>query len=242
MLTRGDPGKAFVHSSCGDRRCCNPAHLELGRPGHRGPPAYETRGSLAEALLAQLDRAGGPTSCWLWTGRVTAQGYGELTVGPGRQRLAHRVAWQLARGDPAGGIVRHRCRRRRCCNPAHLRLVAVRADARRAPDSPVATSRPSTPGPLGAIGGVVEEYRPAWHADAACRTHPPQWWYPRRGQSLARAREICATCAVRVTCLEYALEHREEFGIWGGLSENQRRRLIAKAVPAAPAPLWAASA
>jgi hypothetical protein len=49
--------------------------------------------------------------------------------------------------------------------------------------------------------------------------------FPEKGGSTASAKKVCFSCEVRQTCLEYALEHDERFGIWGGLSERQRRRL-----------------
>lgn len=70
--------------------------------------------------------------------------------------------------------------------------------------------------------------RPDWMADAACRGMDVTNWYPSRGDShsgsTAEARAICARCPVRAECLNHALSTpREHFGIWGGLSERQRR-------------------
>ena len=73
-----------------------------------------------------------------------------------------------------------------------------------------------------------------WQRDAACRGPesvlfvPPNAAEPRpeRDAREARAKGICAVCAVRVECLEYALDIREPHGIWGGLNEVERRTLI----------------
>ena len=66
---------------------------------------------------------------------------------------------------------------------------------------------------------------PAWMQRGACvGATDPDLWYPERGQSPKRAKRICASCQVREDCLAWALEH-EGFGIWGGLSPNERRRL-----------------
>ncbi|MDX6335165.1 MAG: WhiB family transcriptional regulator, redox-sensing transcriptional regulator, partial [Streptosporangiaceae bacterium] len=51
-----------------------------------------------------------------------------------------------------------------------------------------------------------------------------------KGGSTREAKKVCRGCEVRVECLEYALEHDERFGIWGGLSERERRRMKREAV------------
>jgi WhiB family redox-sensing transcriptional regulator len=76
---------------------------------------------------------------------------------------------------------------------------------------------------------VNRTFDPAeWQQDAACRNHPTSLFYPPHGVSHAQvdaARAICATCSVQEECLTYALDNKEIFGIWGGLSERQRRRI-----------------
>lgn len=55
----------------------------------------------------------------------------------------------------------------------------------------------------------------------------PDLWHPSAGQTVAReALDTCDRCPVRQDCLEWALENRERYGIWGGLSERARRRLL----------------
>jgi WhiB family redox-sensing transcriptional regulator len=49
-----------------------------------------------------------------------------------------------------------------------------------------------------------------------------------RMQRLVRAKRVCARCPVRELCRSYALENEEEFGVWGGLSEIERKHLIAE--------------
>ena len=66
----------------------------------------------------------------------------------------------------------------------------------------------------------------AWMADGNCRMYPPATFFPSDGAGVDRARRICATCAVADQCLEYALEHRIEHGVWGGCSERERRRIL----------------
>lgn len=67
---------------------------------------------------------------------------------------------------------------------------------------------------------------PAWHIDTPCSQADADAWFPEKGESTANAKRICAGCDVRTTCLEWALEHNEKFGVWGGLSELERRRLL----------------
>lgn len=58
-----------------------------------------------------------------------------------------------------------------------------------------------------------------------CKGTDPDLFYPERGESTRRAKEVCRDCAVREPCLETGLEGGEKFGIWGGLSERERRRI-----------------
>jgi WhiB family redox-sensing transcriptional regulator len=64
-----------------------------------------------------------------------------------------------------------------------------------------------------------------WQRDAACRENPDADFFPERGASTAEARAVCARCLVRHECLEYALRIGTKHGIWGGLSERERRRI-----------------
>jgi WhiB family redox-sensing transcriptional regulator len=66
---------------------------------------------------------------------------------------------------------------------------------------------------------------PAWHADAVCRQIGGDEWFPNKGESPREAKKICATCPVSAECLQYALDNDERFGIWGGVTERDRRKL-----------------
>jgi len=70
----------------------------------------------------------------------------------------------------------------------------------------------------------------AWQARALCAQTDPEAFFPEKGGSTREAKRVCLSCEVRVECLEYALEQDERFGIWGGLSERERRRLKRRAV------------
>jgi WhiB family redox-sensing transcriptional regulator len=65
----------------------------------------------------------------------------------------------------------------------------------------------------------------AWQTDALCAQTDPEAFFPEKGGSTRDAKRICTGCSVRAQCLEYALENDERFGIWGGLSERERRKL-----------------
>ena len=65
----------------------------------------------------------------------------------------------------------------------------------------------------------------SWQERALCAQTDPEAFFPEKGGSTREAKRVCLSCDVRAECLEYALEHDERFGIWGGLSERERRRL-----------------
>ena len=76
----------------------------------------------------------------------------------------------------------------------------------------------------------VEDDSPlAWQVDALCAQTDPEAFFPEKGGSTRDAKRVCTTCDVRSQCLEYALQNDERFGIWGGLSERERRRLRRRA-------------
>ena len=64
-----------------------------------------------------------------------------------------------------------------------------------------------------------------WQSRANCMGVDPDLFFPERGASTREAKEVCRGCVVRDNCLEYALDSGEKFGIWGGMSERERRRL-----------------
>ena len=76
-----------------------------------------------------------------------------------------------------------------------------------------------------AVGGGVLGVVGEWQDEANCLGVDPDLFFPERGASTREAKEICRGCVVRPDCLEFALVNGEKFGIWGGLSERERRRL-----------------
>ncbi len=65
----------------------------------------------------------------------------------------------------------------------------------------------------------------SWQMFANCLGVDPDLFFPERGASTKEAKAVCQGCVVREDCLEYALQNGEKFGIWGGLSERERRRI-----------------
>jgi WhiB family transcriptional regulator, redox-sensing transcriptional regulator len=88
-----------------------------------------------------------------------------------------------------------------------------------------AAQRPRLRPPFAAGDGRV-----SWRELAACRTVDPEFFFPIGKTGLAigeiqRAKSICASCPVRERCLTFALDSHQDFGIWGGLDEEERRLL-----------------
>ena len=69
-----------------------------------------------------------------------------------------------------------------------------------------------------------------WREQALCaQADTGDVFFPEKGSSTADAKAICRRCPVTTDCLEYALANDERFGVWGGLSERERRRLVGEA-------------
>ena len=84
-----------------------------------------------------------------------------------------------------------------------------------------------------ASGGLTELLgvggSPGWWFAGLCAQTDPEVFFPEKGGSVREAKAVCAGCPVRAQCLEHALAHDERFGVWGGTSEPERRRLKATA-------------
>jgi WhiB family transcriptional regulator, redox-sensing transcriptional regulator len=93
-------------------------------------------------------------------------------------------------------------------------------------DRPVAGVAPVLP----LFGDPADDPAMGWQERALCAQTDPEAFFPEKGGSTREAKKVCTGCEVRVECLEYALEHDERFGIWGGLSERERRKLKRRVV------------
>jgi WhiB family redox-sensing transcriptional regulator len=78
-------------------------------------------------------------------------------------------------------------------------------------------------------GFGIDTEEQSWHERALCAETDPEAFFPEKGGSTREAKKICTGCEVRAECLEFALANDERFGIWGGLSERERRRLRRRA-------------
>ena len=75
--------------------------------------------------------------------------------------------------------------------------------------------------------GLFDLLRPQpWMDQALCREVDPDLWFPDKGANAKPAVAICQLCPVAAECLDYALTNRERFGVWGGVTERPRRKLL----------------
>lgn len=65
----------------------------------------------------------------------------------------------------------------------------------------------------------------SWMSRGRCAETDPEAFFPERDQSCAEAQAVCRRCPVRARCLDYALDTGQPYGVWGGLTELERRRL-----------------
>lgn len=97
------------------------------------------------------------------------------------------------------------------------------------PDGPFPSQAQAPAAPLGNVlpifGTSDDDTVLGWQDRALCAQTDPEAFFPEKGGSTREAKKICAMCTVKQECLEYALENDERFGIWGGLSERERRKL-----------------
>lgn len=73
---------------------------------------------------------------------------------------------------------------------------------------------------------MVRTMNLSWKQLGRCRGVDPEIFYPVNEDDATEAKEICVLCPVREPCLEHALGHREKHGVWGGLTERERRRVL----------------
>ena len=77
---------------------------------------------------------------------------------------------------------------------------------------------------------VIEEKPRDWRERSLCAQTDPEAFHPEKGGSTREAKKVCLNCEVREECLQWALDNDERYGIWGGMSERERRKLKKRAV------------
>jgi WhiB family redox-sensing transcriptional regulator len=75
------------------------------------------------------------------------------------------------------------------------------------------------------VGVLLGKDGVRWWERAKCRGVDPDLFFPRRGDDTTQAVAVCKACPVQVECLEYALDNGERFGIWGGTTGKDRRKM-----------------
>ena len=149
------------------------------------------------------------------------------------------IDWFVDPADPgAGADVANLDQRATAYLAAHEALTELTAQ-----DAPNATVTALHPGveaepevsepldlwqTLPGFGDTADDGQLAWQADALCAQTDPEAFFPEKGGSTRDAKKVCGSCPVKQQCLEYALSNDERFGIWGGMSERERRRLRKK--------------
>jgi WhiB family redox-sensing transcriptional regulator len=88
----------------------------------------------------------------------------------------------------------------------------------------LADRRP-THDPVAALAALTAAV-PDWVAHGTCGQVDPEVFFPPKGASAEPAKAVCRACPVRPQCLDYALANRERHGVWGGMSERERRALL----------------
>jgi WhiB family redox-sensing transcriptional regulator len=74
------------------------------------------------------------------------------------------------------------------------------------------------------VGKVLPVELEPWQDRANCIGTDPELFFPKAGKRSEEAQEVCSRCPVMSQCLEYALSHNDRYGVWGGLSEADRKR------------------
>jgi 5-methylcytosine-specific restriction endonuclease McrA len=164
-----DRGESLSHL-CGNRACCNPAHLELG---------YDGKGIAPEERFAKYAYEDSATGCWEWLGATTKDG--PILKADGRTRLALRWAWEHDLGAvPRGLVVQRTCDNGLCVNPAHARLATP---------AEVAACRTREMSPLCSRGHLYPQSPPLTR-DGARRCLPCEAMAAQRRRALLRAQFV----------------------------------------------------
>lgn len=145
--------------------------------------------------------------CWHWEGSLRKSRGGSFLIA-GISKSAHRVSYELHYGPlPVGIRLGWTCNNKGCVRPDHLTV------AKNSRQDPVQTA---------AI--AYSE----WTERALCTKYDPRLWDGETKFDVARAKQICAICPVRNDCLAEALEMAEPWTVRGGMTAEERERLVAR--------------
>jgi len=198
---------------------CHPDH---NLPRNRKGPAVGTTGKHDYALVS----------------RVAIDAFNR------QQRLASVVAERFGISDRNASQLLTRLRKRGWPIPycptaphgPHLRALGCcceecRADTEEMDTAEAETVEPDEPTPLKVtVVGTIQLPEAAlpmgpWVKHAACKGVDTNLFYPERGEPTRHALEVCKPCTVKAECLQYAIDNSERWGVWGGMTERQRRRI-----------------
>lgn len=72
---------------------------------------------------------------------------------------------------------------------------------------------------------LTDAFDDDWRAQAACRDMDTAIFFPETDEDAGAAKAVCASCPVQQACLDFAMKNRQEEGVWGGMTQTERRRL-----------------
>jgi WhiB family redox-sensing transcriptional regulator len=178
-----------------------------------------------DAVLA-LDPASPPAPLTSWTSPL---GRDRGAAGRTRDRLWRERVAEIQLREREAADKREVDKRQRV-------LAAVDAEARerREIEARVTERRAGKAWDTVAVTGIDVEDLPSdewdWREEAVCRQVDHDIFFPEKGGSTREAKKVCLSCPVKDQCLGWALDHEERFGIWGGLSERERRKILKPAI------------
>lgn len=146
--------------------------------------------------------------CWYWEGAFRQSRGGSFLL-DNRSRSAHHVSYELHYGPlPPQTRLGWKCENKRCVRPDHLTIAA---------------NSPKEPAPTAVITYAT------WTERALCTKYDPRLWDGETKFDTARAKQICALCPMDVKneCLREALQADEKWTIRGGMTPEERERLVA---------------
>ena len=76
------------------------------------------------------------------------------------------------------------------------------------------------------VEGMPEDHA-GWRSHAACRNADPSIFFPEKGEGTIhlKAKALCRSCPVIEVCLDYAITNGERYGVWGGMSARERKKI-----------------